>query len=123
MDIGQRIKSRRLQLGLTLEELAKKLNVNKSTVHRYETSEIKNMSINVIKPIADALLTTPSYLMGWDDEAIAEIEQKQKEAHEPTSIPEWLEQLQYLKLNAAEIDQVVNFAKYITSQRGSGSDE
>lgn len=123
MDIGKRIKQKRIDQGITLEKMAEKLGVNKSTVYRYEAGEISKMPIGTIKKISAILNTTPSYLMGWDDEAIAEIEQKQKEAHEPASIPEWLEQLRYLELNAAEIDQVVNFAKYITSQRGSGSDE
>lgn len=70
MNIGQRIKQRRLELEMSLEQLANKLGVNRSTVYRYETGEIEKMPIGVVKPIAEALSTTPAYIMGWDEEEI-----------------------------------------------------
>ena len=68
MTVGQRIKARRKQLGMNAETLAKKLNVSPSTIYRYESGAIEKVDSAIIEPIADALLTTPSYLMGWDDD-------------------------------------------------------
>lgn len=68
MNIGDRIKNRRKELGLTLKEVAKKLNVSESLISRYESNEVKNMGIDKIKPLAKALQTTPEYLMGWNEE-------------------------------------------------------
>lgn len=65
MNIGSRIKKRRLELKMSGEELANKLNKNRSTIFRYENGEIENLPLYVLEPIAKALQTTPAYLMGW----------------------------------------------------------
>ena len=67
MTIGERIKHRRKELGLSAEDVAKKLNVDRSTVYRYESSFIEKMPTNVLEPLAKVLHTTPAYLMGWID--------------------------------------------------------
>ena len=66
LSIGERIKKRRKELGLSVDQLAKILNKNRATVYRYESDEIENMPITVLEPLATALLTTPAYLMGWE---------------------------------------------------------
>lgn len=67
MSIGKRIRERRKELGLTVDEVAEKLGKNRATIYRYESDEIENMPITVLEPLAKILNTTPSYLMGWDD--------------------------------------------------------
>lgn len=67
MTIGQRIKQRRKQLNMSAEELAAKIGRSPATMYRYEKGEIDKMDSSILLPIADALLTTPSYLMGWTD--------------------------------------------------------
>lgn len=68
MTTGQRIKERRLQLGLTQLELAQKLGYeSKATIARIE-ADSRNLKQSKIKAIADVLDTTPSYIMGWEDE-------------------------------------------------------
>ena len=68
MEFKDLIKKRRLDLGLTMEELGKKIGVSKATIQRYESGEIKNVRRDKIAKLADALETTPAYLMGWEDE-------------------------------------------------------
>ena len=68
MTIGQRIKQKRIEAGLSVEEMAKKLNKNRATIYRYESDEIENLPISILSPLATALNTTPAYLMGWSDE-------------------------------------------------------
>lgn len=65
--VGKRIKNRRLELGLTVEELADRLGKNRATVYRYESDAIENLPITVIEPLAAVLDCTPGYLMGWED--------------------------------------------------------
>lgn len=69
MTIGDIIKARRLQLGLTLEDIAKALKVSKSTVSRYESKEIENMGIDKIEALARVLKCSPSHLMGWESKS------------------------------------------------------
>lgn len=69
MNIYEKIKRRREELGLTIEDVANHLGVNKSTVSRYESEQIKKMPIDFIEPLASILQCTPEYLMGWDSDA------------------------------------------------------
>ena len=59
------IKHRRLELGLSLEDVARALGVNRSTVLRYESKDIEKMPIDIIPPLARILQCSPEYLMGW----------------------------------------------------------
>lgn len=65
--IQERIKSRRLQLKLTLEDVANALGVNKTTVMRYESESIKKLPTDIVPPLAKVLKCTPQYLMGWEE--------------------------------------------------------
>lgn len=67
MTIGERIKARRIELGMSVEELGKRLGKNRTTVYRYETGYIENLPIDILEPIAAVLNTTPAYLMGWEE--------------------------------------------------------
>lgn len=73
--IGQKIKERRLALGLTLEELGNKVGVGASTVRKWETNFIKDMKIDKVQKVAEALDVSPMYLMGWDKSQSVSIEQ------------------------------------------------
>lgn len=68
MKIGDRIKYRRIELGYTVDELAKKIGKNRATIYRYENNEIENLPTTVLEPLAKALNVSPAYLMGWEDE-------------------------------------------------------
>lgn len=66
MQISERIKNRRRQLGLSQEELGERMGVGKSCVCRLETENI-NMTIERIERIANALEISPITLVGWDE--------------------------------------------------------
>ena len=70
VNIGRRIQDRRKELKLSIEEIAKRLNKNRTTVYRYERGDIGNLPLETLKPLADILETTPAYLMGWEDKII-----------------------------------------------------
>ena len=65
--IKDRIKAGRLRLGLTLEDVAKKVGTTKQTVQKYESGVITAIPSSKIELLADALETTPAALMGWDN--------------------------------------------------------
>ena len=65
MTIGQRIKQRRKELGLTQTELAHRLgNKSKVSVCTVENDK-EDLTTDRIRKYADALECTPAYLMGW----------------------------------------------------------
>ncbi len=67
MKIGERIKQRRMFLGMSVDELAEKLQKNRATIYRYESNDIEKLPTTVLEPLAEALKTTPGYLMGWEE--------------------------------------------------------
>lgn len=68
MQIGDRIKARRIELGLTQDELAKKLGYkSRSTINKIELN-INDITQPKIVDFAAALDTTVSHLMGLDAE-------------------------------------------------------
>ena len=67
--IGQRIKDKRKELGLSQTDLAVRLGLkSKSTICKIENGEDNLTQTSIIK-YAKALNTTTSYLMGREDEA------------------------------------------------------
>lgn len=66
-NIGERILSLRLKFNITQEELAKKLNIKRQTIHKYENNIIKNIKYETIVKLAKIFNTTPEYLLGLDD--------------------------------------------------------
>ena len=65
MDIGKMIHDRRIDLGLTLEELGTKVGVGKSTVQKWENGFISNMKRDKIALLASALKINPvSFITG-----------------------------------------------------------
>ena len=67
MSVQHIIKRRRLELGLTLREVAKALGVAEGTVSRYESGDIQNMGIDKIEALSRVLNCSPGYLMGWEE--------------------------------------------------------
>ena len=70
MTIGAKIKTKRKELGLSVDELAEQIGKNRATVYRYENGDIENLPLDVLEPIATALCTTPAHLMGWENNEI-----------------------------------------------------
>lgn len=67
MSVQDIIKKRRLELDLTLKDVARALGISEGTVSRYETGDIQNMGIDKIAKLAKVLRCSPGYLMGWED--------------------------------------------------------
>lgn len=72
MNVGDRIKKRREELNISVDELANLIGKNRATIYRYERGDIENLPTPVLKPLAKALKTTPEFLMGWDDSPLGD---------------------------------------------------
>lgn len=66
MNLASKVKQRRIELGLSQEELAKKMGYSSRTsINKIENG--RPVSQKIIVRLAEALETTPAYLMGWED--------------------------------------------------------
>lgn len=68
-EIGLRIRRLRLQKAMTQDELAKKVGyTSRSSINKIEKGMV-DLPRSKIVELAEALDTTASYLMGWEEEA------------------------------------------------------
>ncbi len=66
LTIGERIRIRRIELGLSQEELAQRANYSgKPAISKFENAG-NDITIKQIYRLAPALDTTVAYLMGWE---------------------------------------------------------
>lgn len=106
MTLPDIMRIRRRELGLTLEEVAQRVGVNRATVQRWETGAIKNLGRDKIAALAAALQVSPEYLLGWTDDPGLRIEQDLATAT--------------ADLTAEEISSVLNYIDFLKSQRKKG---
>lgn len=66
--VGERIKERRLNSGLTLKEVSERIGVKEATVQRYESGVIENIPYSRLRTLAIILKTTPAYLLSITDD-------------------------------------------------------
>ena len=60
--ISELIKRRRKELKMSVDELAKRIGKDRSTVYRYENGDIGNMPMELLAPMVEALELTPQQL-------------------------------------------------------------
>lgn len=66
MDIYQRIRNRREELGMSQDDLAQKMGYkSRSSINKIEMG-LNDISQSKVVAFAEALDTTPAYLMGWE---------------------------------------------------------
>ena len=63
--MGQRIKARRIEMGMTQEYLAELMCIPKSTISAYENDKV-DIKSSVIRELAGLLNTTANYLLDTD---------------------------------------------------------
>lgn len=120
--LAVRIKNARKLRGMTMEDLAAELDLNKSTIQRYEAAKIAAPKRPVVKAIADCLNVNVDWLTG------------ESETVEPVSGDEEL--TRYLDLlerrpelrsllktaEGAKAEQVQAVVDFLTALRSSGHD-
>ena len=74
IEIGNRIEKSRKTVGMTQEELANTLGLNKSTIQRYESGKIEKIKLPIIEAMANALGVRPEYLAAKSDTSENNIE-------------------------------------------------
>lgn len=66
-EMGKRIKQKREEANMTMEELGKKLGVTKSTISKYERGEISQIKRTHVEELSKILHCSPEWLMGFDN--------------------------------------------------------
>lgn len=124
MNVGERIKLRREELNMSQDELAKKVGyTSRSSIAKLETNANGMKQSKIIK-FAEALETTPSYLMGWTDnpEPDSDLTQKNNSQYYRSIISENLKKIRHDKqLTIHEVAEGMGISEivYANIERGS----
>lgn len=82
MTVGERVKSRRTELGMTQEELARKLGYkSKASINKIELG-VQDLPQKKIAAFAKALETEPAVLMGWQEHLEEFLEREKNDVQE-----------------------------------------
>lgn len=91
MTIGERIKTKRIELNMSQDELAKKVGYkSRSSIQKIEVA--RDLPLRKVAKMALALETTPGYLMGWEDEPDSAVLIEPNESQETEKAIELYEQ-------------------------------
>lgn len=100
------IKKRRLELGLTMKEVAKAVGVSEATVSKWESGTIDNMKRDKIAKLAKALNMSPLAVAGIEEQA--PLTEKEVLVNKAMALLEGL--------TPAQLEQVVQYAAFLKSQ-------
>ena len=109
MTIGKQIRKRRKELKMSVDELAKRIGKDRSTIYRYENGNIEHFPLELLFPITEALETTPQELLSTiaiSNESLA------KRAEQ------WFAKTDGYEFNETETKLFYEVAKYLITIRG-----
>lgn len=108
MTVGQRIKLKREEKGLSQKELANLIGYESKSAISYVESDKRELPFDKLSEVAKVLDVSPNWLLGWTDEAILI----------RTDLSLTIEQLENL-----DSDQLARVRKYIEFLKYEGSAE
>ena len=123
MSAGRRIKKRRLELNLSAGEFAQRIGKDRSTVYRYESGDISRITIDMLFPLAEALETTPAYILGMEPASTGVINVGPWAAYASSNeaivknMRAWMDEMGQIEFTEDEHQQIIDFAKYLLFKR------
>ncbi len=106
MDVKNIIKNRRLELGLTMKEVADACGVSEGAVSRWESGEVNNMRRDRIYALSQVLQISPLLILG--------IEPKENDRVNK-NVDQFIELLE--PLTEEEQERLLNIMKMIINER------
>lgn len=126
MQVHERIKQRRNELKMSVDELANRINKNRATIYRYEKGDIENLPLDILEPLANALDTTPQYLMGWNEPDIKEIKivneniefiYRGNKKSVMDQVERWYREFNPESFTEDEYDKILEYARFLLYRR------
>ena len=114
-EIANKIKKRRLELGLTLEDVGQAVGVGRSTVRKWETGMIKNMGRDKIAALAKILQISPVELVPLPDQTRSEDEERLEALHQDPRLGLLFDRTR--KMKPEDVEFMLQFADRILKER------
>jgi len=123
MEIKDLLRTKRIEKGLTMKELADRVGVSEGTISRWESGEIASMKLDRIFAIADALGIEPTAIIKPKEEyAPTEKRMLAKNKKHMDTARRMLEEGADAVFDAYEIapEKLVDYARMLCMASGSG---
>ena len=117
-EIANKIKARRQELGLTLEDVARAVGVGRSTVRKWETGMIKNMGRDKIAAMAKVLQISPVELVPAAGSIRSEDEERLEALHQNPQLGILFDRTR--KMSSNDVDFMLQMADRILKERDGG---
>jgi len=114
-EIANKIKSRRHELGLTLEDVAQAVGVGRSTVRKWETGMIKNMGRDKIAALAKVLQISPVELVPMPNQTRSEDDERLEALHQDPRLGLLFDKTS--KMSTEDVDFMIQMADRILKER------
>lgn len=115
-EIANKIKNRRIELGLTLEDVGKAVGVGRSTVQRWESGLIKNMGRDKIAALAKVLQISPVELVPASGSARSEDDERLEALHQNPQLGLLFDRSR--KMSSEDVAFMLQMADRILKERG-----
>lgn len=115
-EIGNKIKARRIELGLTLEDVGQSVGVGRSTVRKWENGMIKNMGRDKIAKLAAVLQISPVELVPIAGSMPTEDEERLEALHQDPRLCLLFDRTR--KMSKADVEFMLQFADRILERDG-----
>lgn len=114
-EIANKIRNRRLELGLTLEDVGQAVGVGRSTVRKWETGMIKNMGRDKIAALAKVLQISPVELVPIPGETQTEDEERLEALHQDPRLGLLFDRSR--KMSHEDVEFMLQMAERILKER------
>jgi transcriptional regulator with XRE-family HTH domain len=107
---------------MSVDELANKINKNRATIYRYEKGDIGNLPLDILEPLANALETTPQYLMGWETPEVKEVKivnenvefiYRGSKKSVMNQVERWYEEFNPQSFTEEEYEKIMEYARFL----------
>lgn len=103
MELAEKVRNRRIELGMSQDDLARKMGYSsRSSINKIEMG--RPITQKIIVRLAKALNVTVAYLMGWEEA-------------QNSNVQKWNEMTKGMEFTEEELGMIIDYAKYLLSKR------
>lgn len=113
MTLGEKIRARRLELNMTMDDLGQKIGVQRSAINKYEKGMITDLKRSTIHALAKALDVSPIYLL--DDDPDDTDQQRLEALHQDPRLGLLFDRTQ--KMSHEDVETMLAVAASILKER------
>lgn len=114
MTLGEKIRKRRIELNMTMDDLGNAIGVQRSAINKYEKGMITDLKRSTIHALAQALQVSPLYLLDDDNGD----EERLEALHQNPQLGLLFDRSR--KMSSEDVDFMLQMADRILKERDGG---